>query len=481
MATRTTSRKASAAEDQVTAAAVDALNAARREAERVALLAQDGALDEALKAMQKVWAFIGEPEKILGNAKTKHGEIAEQVEVAVRRARDLLAQVTPTADIDGVHRTGPADYTLNGVEVQSKFINGMDKTLSHVIKHLKDYESFGRDDSFYHIPKDQHGVILKLINGETVEGLSAKSAKTILAKVAEIEATTGKTFQEAVQPSVSTYAEVQQGKIVQTLNAHEEDLKQENKALKDQIQADHEPSLGEGLKAAGIGAAVGASVAFATTAIRKYKEGKNIFKGEFTANDWKEAGLSSVKAGALGGVSGGAIYGLTNYAGLSAPFAGAFVAAVKGLAPLVNDYRAGKLSMDGLIDGGMFVCSDVALVGLCTAAGQALIPVPALGAVVGSIAGKVLSSVLAGKVKGVQAAVDRRMAQAMDKLDEAYQKVVKRITAEFKRLGALTEAAFDESRNEQLVENSLALARAYGVEEHLLIKNHAELDDYMLG
>lgn len=127
------------------------------------------------------------------------------------------------------------------------------------------------------------------------------------------------------------------------------------------------------------------------------------------------------------------------------------------------------------------MCSDVALVGLCTAAGKALIPVPMLGAVFGSVAGKVLSTILAGRVKRLQKAIDDRMNRAMAILDEAYQRVVARIDTEFKRLGDLTEAAFDETRNEQLLQHSLALARACGVEEHLLIKNHDELDDYMLG
>jgi len=187
-----------------------------------------------------------------------------------------------------------------------------------------------------------------------------------------------------------------------------------------------------------------------------------------------------LKGGLLGGVSGGAIYALTNYAELSAPFAGAFVAAVKGLAPLVADYRAGKISFDALIDGGMFVCSDVALVAICTTAGQALIPVPALGAVLGSIAGKVMSGILSGQLKGLQAAVDARMNAAMAGLDAAYHSVVSKFVAEFDRLGELTKAAFDLSNNERLVERSLDLARVYGVEEALLIKNDADLDEYML-
>lgn len=477
-----TTKESSSLSDQFAAAAVGAINDHRIADEALQLVTQEAALAAALGEIRKVRDFIGVPEKILGSAQTKHGEIAEWTEVGVRRARDCLAGTNPAATFEEVPRTAPADYLIDGIEVQSKFINGANNTLSHVLEHMGKYENFGRDGSFYHIPKDQHELILKVIKGE-VEGLklNEKSIKAILSKVSEIEAATGQKFEDVVQPSVSGYAEVQQGAIHQTLDNHENDLKEESEALKGQIRADHEPSLAEGLKATGVAAAVGASVGFVAGSIKKYtKEGKNIFKGDFTAKDWKEVGGETLKGGLLGGVSGGAIYALTNYAALSAPLAGAFVAAVKGLAPLVSDYRAGKLSFDALVDGGMLVCSDVALVGVCTVAGQTLIPVPVLGAVLGSIAGKVLSKVLSGQLEGLQAAVDARMASAMARLDAAYQSVVATITAEFERLGDLTRAAFDLSLNEKLVERSLELARAYGVEDVILMKNEADLDAYML-
>lgn len=466
--------------DQIIASGVGALNANRAANELAQQALQAGYFQKSMAEMQAVRDFIGVPEKILGSDLTKHGEIAEQVEVGVRRARDQLVGATPGATFEGVGRTAPADYMIDGLEVQSKFINGAGKSLNHVLEHMEKYENFGRDGSFYHIPKDQHALILRALNGEKIDGLNDASVKSLLEKAKEIEAATGKSFSDVVKPSVSTYSEVQQGKIGETLERHEQDLKKENEALKEQIRVEHEPSLAEGLKAAAGAAAVGAAVGFASAVYKKHQEGKNIFKGEFTAEDWKDVGGDAFKAGMLGGVSGGAIYALTNYAELSAPFAGAFVAAVKGLAPLVSDYRAGKISLDALVDNGLFVCADVAIVGICTAAGQALIPVPVLGAVVGSIAGKVLSSVLAGQTKGLVAAIEARTNVAMQKLDNAYQRVVARITDEFERLGELMTAAFDLSNNEALVQRSLELARVHGVAEENLLHNHSELDAFML-
>lgn len=478
MVTKSNARSLALA-DQLNATLVGGVNDARLADELLQKANQDAAWGRAMEEMQKVRDFIGAPENILGNESTKHGEIAEHVEIGVRRARDLLAGASPSATMDGVGRTAGVDYQVNGVDVQSKFINGSNKTLSHVIEHMEDYENFGKDGSFYHIPKDQHDQILRVINGDT-DGLNSRSVRAILEKVEKIQQETGKPFEEVVRPSVSTYGEVQQGQVPETLDAHEGDLKQENEALKEQITQDHQASLSEGLRATAGAAAVGAAVGFVSAAFAKYKEGKNIFKGEFTRKDWEEVGVQSLKGGATGAVSGAALYILTNCAGLSAPFAGAFVTAVKGLAPLVHDYTAGKISLDTLIDEGMFVCSDVAIVGICTAVGQAVIPVPILGAVIGSVAGKVLSSCLGNMVRAARTKIENRMKMALERLDDALRKKVAAIEAKFDRLGALTKVAFDLSHNVNLLEASINLAKEYGVPDSLLLKDEAEIDAYFL-
>jgi hypothetical protein len=465
--------------DQAAGIVTDAVNNARIAAEAVLQSTQDKAFENAMDAMAGLREFIGDPSKILGRMDTKHGEVAEHVEVAVRRARDLLAQVMPGATFEGVGRTAPMDYRIDGIDVQSKFINGANNGLKHVLEHMDTYKDFGKD-GFYHIPKDQHAQILEVLKGNSGE-LSEKTVRAIHEKVAQIELATGKPFTEVVQPSVSTYGEVQLGKVGETVDHHEEDLKHQNEALKDQIALEHKPSLADGLKAAGGAAAVGAALGLTMNVWKKYRDGKNVFAGDFTLEDWSEVGLSTVKGAAGGAISGGAIYALTNCAELAAPFAGAFVSAAKGMASLVADYHAGKLSLDALIDNGMFVCSDAAIVGLCTAAGQTLIPVPVLGAVLGSIAGKFLSSFIGKKAREVTDRLAERMSRIVAGLDDEVRKVLDFLEKEFDRLGELTTMAFDLSANVRLLDASLALARAHGVHEALLIKNESDLDAFMRG
>ncbi len=159
--------------DQASAAFVDVVNNTRIQNELTRQLAQDAAWNHAQEQIDKVREFVGSPEKILGSALTKHGEIAEQVEVGIRNARSALHQNDLTATFDGVGRTAPEDYMVDGTAVQSKFINGAVKNLDHVMEHMNKYTSFGRDGSYYHIPKDHYETITKVMNGESVEGLSA--------------------------------------------------------------------------------------------------------------------------------------------------------------------------------------------------------------------------------------------------------------------------------------------------------------------
>jgi len=470
----------SAIPDQVAGVVVDAINHARAAAESVALAAQDNALINAMGAMDEVREFIGDPSKILGRMDTKHGEVAEHVEVGVRRARDYLAQMPPTATFEGVDRTAPTDYCIEGIDVQSKFINGTSKGLQHVLDHLDKYKDFGKD-GFYHIPKDQHDQILEILKGNT-NGLSDKTVRAIQDKVTQIELLSGKPFTEAVKPSVSTYAEVQLGKVNETVGHHEQDLKQQNESIKGHIRTEHGPSLGEGLKAAGGAAAVTATLTLTMKLWKKYREeGKNLFTGDFTADDWKEIGLDTAKGAAGGALAGGAIYALTNSAGMAAPFASAFVTAAKGMTSLAADYHAGKISLDELVDSGMFVCSEAAIVGLATVAGQALIPVPVLGAVLGSFAGKFIASTLGKKAREVTDRMAERMDRIISALDAEVRKALRKLEAEFNRLGDLTKAAFDLSVNTQLLETSLALARAHGVNESQLLKNVSDVDIFMTG
>lgn len=467
-------------QDQAAGVVVQAISETRVHDEIIKLAAQDAAFETAVEQIDKVREFLARPQNILGSAMTKHGEIAEQVEVGIRNARQALAQETTTATFEGVHRTAAVDYLINGVGVQSKFINGIGANLNHVLNHLNTYNNFTADGSYYIIPKDTYEAIQTLLNGGHIEGLKASTEEAIKAWVKQIEEKTGKPFSKVVQSSVVNYPDVQVFKAPATLDNEQHDLADKNEKLNDKIVDDHKPSLQGAAQAALVGGAVGGALSLASGLYAKYKAGKNVFKGDFTAADWQEVGLDTAKGAAGGAVAAGSIYLMTNYAGMAAPFASAVVSAAKGISSLAEDYRKGDISFDEFVDLGMIICAESAIVGVSTAVGQALIPIPVLGAVIGSLAGKMVAEFATGQNEKVAQRLQDDMEAFKAKLDGKLKEVLETITARFDRLNNLTVAAFDFRLNSSLRDRSVDLAVAYGVTADKIIINEAALDKFML-
>lgn len=185
-------------------------------------------LDKALQCVDNVREFVGSPEHILGNPKTKHGEIAENVDVWFHNADQIMHNQKADATFEGVGRTVATDYKVHGVDVQSKYINGANNSLSHVLKHMEDYkgnyEAFGKD-GYYVIPKDQYELIQRVLKDD--KEISSKTARAIKEKVEKIkESSNGRNFEDVIRPGEVDYAAVQQGKIHETLDKKSDQLSQ---------------------------------------------------------------------------------------------------------------------------------------------------------------------------------------------------------------------------------------------------------------
>ena len=491
--------------DQVVGSAVDLLNQERiielnKEMTRIfanetsAISQQDLSFIEAMKQVDKVRNFLNTPEHILGSDLTKHGEIAEQIEVNIRNARDLIEGRIPAATFDGVGRTAPEDYLIDGIKVQSKFINGVNNNLEHVIEHMGKYQDFGRDGSFYQIPKDSYETIQQVLNGHPPAELSSRTANKIIEKVAEIERETGQTFSEVVKPSLSDYSEVQQGTAAETLSKHERDLSARNEEIvedthakadksREQAQLRAEPSLQEGIKAGVMGAAISGGIHIALYIYQKQKEGKSVF--QYDEKDWRELGIDFAKGGMRGGVTGFSIYSLTNFINMSAPLASAFVSASFGVAKLVADLSNSKISTGEFIVQGQITCMEAGMVALGAASGQVLIPIPILGTLVGSFATSTLMSLtkkyLSDQDNEVHAKLIEIYHEAIHKIDHEYQNIVESILEEYQKLGTMAEMAFDFDSNAVLrFYHSQVLATAYGVPEGKILKGINEIDDFFM-
>lgn len=474
MNTKTSSK---AAEDQVLAATVLTLNLIRERACQALVSKTEDATSMAMAYYEVVRGFLAKPENILGSLDTKHGEVAESIAVADRNVDRIMEFLKPDAKLHP-DRIGPIDYIIGDVNIQSKFNNGTTNSLLKLREHLEKYPDFVNDNGKYVIPKDQFEIIDRVLSGD-VEGMHSKTVSAIKGHIEALEHQSGQPFGSTVESATVDYADVQLGKAHATLDRKEAEL--ENRAEKkiDEIKKDHGPSLNEGFKAAGIAAATAGGFTLVAKLHEKHKAGRNVFKMELTAADWKDIGIDVGKSAAVGGVAGGAIYGLTNYAQVGAPLAGAMVSVCKGITPLVQGYHAGEIELEELVDAGMLMTSQVGMVSAASLVGQALIPVPLLGAFLGSMAGKVLSDMLEEHVAESKRIIELRISQYREKLDEEHQVKLQGYMMKFSAIGSMTEAAFDVESNEQVIKASAQLAVAYGVDEKKLLHSSEDFIAFM--
>lgn len=468
------------------AASWTAADAARRSAGfEAACEAARRALGRALDEFSKARDFVGSPENILGSPDTKHGEIAEHVHVHTRRALDFMLGRDPSATLEGIPRTGPVDYQQDGVDIQSKFLNGLRNTIDGVGKHAGRNGDFVQRGSRYHIPSDQHEQLQSALKTGKIDGYSPKKVQTIVDKIEQLSAATGRAPEDLIQPSEATYAEVQQGRVHETIADRERSVRETSDEQVAASRAEHGPSL-EGMgTAAAMGAAAGGGVRLGQALYTKWREGKNPFKGEFTAADWQDLGVETAKGGAGGAVAGAGVYLLTNATDLAAPFAGSLVSGLMGIGALVNHYHSGIIDADEFAELALFVAADAAIVGLASVAGQALIPVPVLGAFLGSLAGKLVASALKSSLGNSQSELIQRLeayeAQALALLDEGTRKLLGELDAHFTNLQTLAELAFNTEANLALrVAASIRFAESVGVPSSAILRTTDDLDAFMM-
>lgn len=323
------------------------------------------------------WTLRIEPANLplrCGVRDTKHGEIAEQVHVGVRRAWDVLYGRAPAATFDGVPRTGPVDYRVDGMDIQSKYYNGLRNTLDGVATHAEEYRDFPNEYGRYHIPRDQYQQFQELRQTGEIEGLSGRSAATIQRRVDDLAQTTGRSANDLIEPGEATYPEVQRGRVHDTLRDREDKLARENEELRQAARSEHGPSLAGLGKATAFGAMAGGGLNLAQAIWVKCREGKSPFRGEFSIQDWQDVGVVAAQGAGGGAVAGSTVYVLTNSTALAAPFAGSLASGLMGVGGLLRDHHAGTIDSDQFVEMSHIVAMDAAIAGLAAAAGQILVP-----------------------------------------------------------------------------------------------------------
>ncbi len=483
------SQIAKSTQEQAAASWIDHLNQLRLDRLIARLAAQDINLGGALEELQKLKDFVGDPLHILGNDSTKHGEIAEHVQVNISNARKIIEGLKGEYTFEGVGRTAPEDYLHNGLKVQSKFINGLfgNNSFAHITNHLKDYPDFIANGGTYDIPKDQYDNIIRYLrmSPEELKNIPSTSEdggttiRNLVKNIRDWETKNNTKFEDSVKPAVADYKDVQQGKIGDTINKEESSLKEKDKEQRDNAHQQSKPSLKEGATVTAVSAVIEGGMSFCLGVAKKLRSGKKL--NEFTAQDWKDVGIDTAKGTGKGVIRGASIYGLTNFTSTPASVASAMVTATFGVVAQANLLRQGKISAEEFIENSEVVCLDVTVSAIASVIGQVAIPIPILGAVIGNAVGMFMYGIAKDSLSKQEQQLIFNFNNTIDslnaKLNEQYKALIELLKYEFAKFQSVVALAFDLDVNIAFA-GSVELAQYVGCLDEKILKNKDEIDNY---
>ena len=468
--------------EQAEAAWITIRNELRQNELAAKLQSQAGNLHESLKELEEFKRFIGDPKHILGSVLTKHGEIAEHAQVNFSNARNAILGLEKEYSFLGVDRFAPEDYLKNDLPVQSKFNHSVKNTLNAIKGHLKTYSYFVEQGGHYDIPRDQYQQIIDLKERFAKHpSLLSKEEYSIVGAIQRFEEETGLSFETDIEPSVINYEQSLQNNAGETLKEEVKRTKETDRKIRENYESEFAPSFSEGATITMKSAAIEGGVTFCMAVFEKIHSGKKL--AEFTIEDWaiiaKKTGYGTIK----GGIRGASIYVLTNFTKTPANLAAAYTTAAFGVIAQAAALGRGKITEEEFVQNTIILSLDIAIGAIGATIGKRVIPIPVLGAVIGSVVGEAAYSLCVKYLGFNETALIRRMVEEHEKLvltlDVEYNTVIEAINKQTRAFDDMMELAFDDDMN-IAVSASIELARSIGVPEGKIIKSMDELDDYFL-
>lgn len=440
------------------------------------------ALDHVDAALQKVADVV---ETNRGGVKGMHGFIAEVAEVGIGNARSAVLGEGP--GYQWVNDNGPVDLLRAGVQIQQKFAAAGGRFgLGAIAEHMERYPDFVRNGGKYQIPRDHFETIQKLYT------TSADDAGTFLSRSGD-----GPSFTdwnrvqsffsndsisiEALEPSSLDYRDVQRGTYSVTLQAEKESLRAADQTLREDARQANRPTVHQGARATFVAAGVESGTAFVLAVLEKRREGKKL--KELTGEDWTDiAGASGIGA-VRGGIRGISIYSLTNLTVTSAAVANMVTTAAFGIADQANKFRRGDISEIEFIENAECVCLEAGIGALASFIGQALIPVPILGAVIGNTVGTIMYSAVSSSLSERETALLAGYLDDQRELDQQlaleYDDLITKLDRSLSRYLIVLEQAFSPDIELALL-GSVELAREVGIPSTQILDSEEKVQAYFL-
>lgn len=471
-------------EEQAVASWVNYLNQVRLDRLIEGLNNQDINFSDAINTLDSTMAKINETiiERNRGGLKGMHGFIAEVAECGVGNAREQIMGKMPV--YKWVNDNGPADLIRDGVEIQQKFVNsGNHLSLQAIKQHYSDYPLFLDGGRKYQIPSDHYEKIKYLLSipEEQANKMPTSNGEFSLKQWKEVHEffDSEKIKLSDIEPSKLSYKDVQRDQIQETIGLEKDSIKEIDKSIRKDLYEKSKPTLKQGAQVAAASAALEGGMTFATGIVKKRKSGKKI--KEFTTDDWieisKDSGIGTLK----GGIRGITIYALSNYTATPAAVASSLCTASFGIANEAYRYRKGEITQEEFLLNAEVLCVDVTVSALSSVIGQAVIPVPILGAVIGNTVGTFVYEIAKDNLtKKEQQLIKQYLEelQEYDKyLDKKLEAYILKLQEELRVYYSLLEKAFSPDYSIAL-EGSIRLAVSLGVSEKELLKNEQETDAY---
>ena len=474
-------------QEQAVASWVNYLNQVRLDRLMEALQQQNQNWEQAVGTLNKTLSTINKEiiERNRGGIKGMHGFIAEVAECGVGNAREQVQGRMPI--YEWINDNGPADLLRDGVQIQQKFVaSGNHLSLQAITQHFEKYPDFLSQGGKYQIPEDHYEQIKRLlsISKEQANKMSTSTGEFSLKQWKEVHDffDKGPIKLQDIEPSKLKYDQVQMNRINDTIRSEKKSLKEADKKIRDDAYDASKPSWEQGAKVAALSAAIEGGTTFVTAVAKKRKAGKKI--GEFDSKDWEEVFKESGMGIAKGGVRGISIYALTNYTATPATVASALCTASFGIAEQAHLLRTGKITQEQFVMNSEILCLDTSVSALSSFIGQALIPVPVLGTVIGNTVGTLMYQVAKDNLTKKEQQLIKGYLQYLYELeialDKKYKKYIDELNKGLTIYYEMLEKAFSPNYAEAL-DGSVVLAMSFGVPSEELLKSISEVDDYFLG
>lgn len=474
-------------QEQAVASWINYLNQVRLDRLMENLRSQNHNWDQAISTLKSSLGTINKEviETNRGGLKGMHGFIAEVAECGIANAGEQIQGRMKV--YEWINDNGPADLLRNGVPIQQKFVSaGNHLSLQAITKHFDKYPEFLRYGGKYQIPSDHYEQLKKLlsITKEQANKMPTSTGNFSLTQWKEVHDffDRGIIKLDDIEPSKLRYDQVQMNKIYDTIQGEKQLLKEVDQKIRDDAYYASRPSINQGVKVAAVSAAIEGGSAFISAVAKRRKAGKKV--GEFDSGDWEEIFKEFGVGVAKGGIRGISIYALTNYTATPAAVASSLCTAAFGIAEQAHLLRSGKITEEQFIKNSEILCLDTSVSALSSFIGQALIPVPILGALIGNTVGTLLYQVAKDNLtKREQKLIEgylRYLKELDISLERKYRNYIDELNESLRVYYGILERAFSPNYAEAL-DGSVALAMSLGVSSGELLKSISEIDDYFIG